>query len=148
MKHVWSILCQKSMIDQGTNALSLIDTLEEIQVGVEKDKKTDKITLQGLSYDLVSYIVRDNEKIAERGEININLIDPRKKVISTFKQNFEMAKGIKRMRVQMKFNGLTISSKGRYVFEVELKGGKDKKFSKVTELPLDVEIKIIENIKS
>ena len=35
MRHVWSILCSKGIIDKASNNISLIETLEEIHVPAE-----------------------------------------------------------------------------------------------------------------
>ncbi|MCK5415870.1 hypothetical protein KAI92_00405 [Candidatus Parcubacteria bacterium] len=143
MKHVWSILCHKSIIDQETNALSLIDSLEEITIDIKKGKQVDKINLQGISYNLVSYIVRSDIKEKEKGEIKIEIIDPQNNLIKEITQPFEIKKGVNKIRVQMQFNGLIISGEGRYTYRIGLKNEETKKYNTVAELPLDIKYNII-----
>ena len=139
MKHIWSILCIRSIIDQRTNLISLLDSLEEIVVGVKKeDKKKKKITIKGLTYEVVSYVTRDNPEKAEEGELSINIYNPQKKTGKGYIQKFIMKRGIKRIRLQISVNGINLTTEGKYVFKVGLKGVKDKSFKKVSEIPLDV----------
>ncbi len=146
MQHIWSILCSRSIIDQETNSISLIDSLEEITVGIRKeDKKKDKITVSGLFYNVVSFIVRDKTKSVQKGELSIELINPNKKAGKKYIQKFIMKKGIKRIRLRTAIGGLVLSSEGRYIFKVGLKKDKDKTFKTVSELPLDVKFKEIKN---
>lgn len=141
MKHVWSVLCQRSVVDQNTNSISLFDSLEEITVVSKKEDIKSKSIKIDLNYDIVSFIIRDNFNLTEIGKLSIDFINPQKKFVQKFVQKFEMKKGIKRIRVQIKISGMTFVAEGRYIFRISLYSIKDKKYKKAVDLPLDVIIK-------
>lgn len=139
MKHIWSILCMRSVVDQRTNSISIIDSLEEITVGVKKEeKKNKKIFIRGFNYEIVSFIARENSDSLQKGELSIELFNPQNKPGKKHIQKFDMRKGIKRVRVQISVNGISLSTEGRYIFRIGLNGHNDKSFKIVSELPLDV----------
>jgi hypothetical protein len=141
MKHVWSILCQRSSIDFETNSLSLFDCLEEMNVVINKTElvKNDKIIIP-VEFQLVSFwSIEDSEKdniLKIKGE----LVDSKNKILNSFENSFNIKKGIKRFRNRTNVKGLPITEEGRYYIKVWQWAEKISKFEVVSELPLDVKI--------
>jgi len=140
MKHIWSILCKRSVIDNETNLVSLFDSLEQLDITVDKNKlgAEKKITIP-IDFEIVSFWVDNNTNKDREFEIRINLFDPNNKKLSTLSGRHKMKKGIKRLRNRAKIKGLILTTEGRYLFKVKIKEG--NKYKKVAEIPLDIDIK-------
>lgn len=141
MKHIWSILCQRSSIDFETNSLSLFDCIEEINVVVDKTKlvQNDKIVIP-IEFQLVSFwAVEDSEK-DNNLKIKGGLVDSKNKILNSFENSFDVKKGIKRFRNRTNIKGLPITEEGRYYIKVWQWMKKTDKFEIVAELPLDVKL--------
>jgi len=142
MKHVWSILCQNSIIDSDTNSLSLYNCLAQLVIDIDKNTVTSNETGFNIpvQYDLVSFWI-DEEIAKERGFfVEIDLVDPSNKKLGTTTNNYTLIKGTRRLRSRIKTQGISITTEGRYWFKVKMKEKKNEKFKQVAELPLDVKI--------
>ena len=138
MKHIWSILCLRSITDQGRNTISLIDSLEQLTVFIDEDQRKDKKGIKmKIPFEIVSFITREESNKKEMVDLQIEVTGPGRKTKKD-SRTFEF-KGYKRMRVQTKFGGLELGSEGIYLFRVKLKDG--KQYKTVAELPLDVVFK-------
>lgn len=141
MKHIWSIICQRSSIDFETNSLSLFNCVEEINVVIDKTKlaQNDKIVIP-VEFQLVSFwSVKDAEK-DNNLKIKGELVDSKNKVLNSFENSFNIKKGIKRFRNRTNIKGLTLTEAGRYYIKVWQWTEKVGKFEVVAELPLDVKL--------
>ena len=139
MKHVWSVLCQKSVIDNDTNLISLIDCLEEgsFTIGMQKTKSTQVVA--PINFQLVGFwlIESDKEKLLD---LKIDLIDPTNKKIGDFSGTFDIKQGFKRFRTRINVNSMPITEGGRYIFKIMYRTKTSDSFSKVSELPFDIKI--------
>lgn len=138
MKHIWSILCQSSSIDSGTNLLSIFNCVEELSLVVDKDKIKNEELVIPVKFQLVSLWGIENSKIKNELEISVNLLDPDGAVVGHIQNDFDIDKGFSRFRSFVNFEGLKITKEGRYSIEINQKKG--NKTEKVAELPLDVKI--------
>jgi len=143
MKHIWSVLCQKSSIDKESNLISLFDCVEEINLVIDQAKapKNDKIIIP-IEFQLVSFwVFEDINKIKDNVlEIKIELLDPDKKLLGQFENKFKIKKGISRFRSRITIKGLRITKKGRYTYKVRGKDEGEKGYKVVAELPLDLKL--------
>lgn len=140
IKHIWSILVQKSIIESQTNSLSLIDVMEELTVGINKVKSSnekDSTINVPINYEIVSYLSRDREDIEPK--IKIEIINPSNKILKVFEYPIAWEKGKQRMRVRMCINGLGVDEGGSYTFKVWLKEDKEN-YKIAAEIPLLVNI--------
>jgi len=139
MKHVWSLLCQKSSIDVESNQLSLFNCLEEVNINLENTDALKNNLVIPVEFQLVSYWSREKAET----EINLDsigeLIDADAKVINTFNNSFPIKQGILRFRNRTNIQGLPITGPGRYYLRLYQKISLDKR-EMVAELPLDVKI--------
>lgn len=140
MKHIWSIVCQQSVIDAENNLLSLFNCVEEMNLTVDRDKisEPEKIVIPA-EFQLVSFwSVKDSSKDNEltvKGE----LVDPNNKILNTFNNTFIVKSGVTRFRNRTNIQGLPITTEGRYYVKVWQKDLKEK-FTLVAELPIDIKI--------
>jgi len=141
MKHIWSVLCLKSIVDIDTNSLALHDCIDELRVRLIKSKikKDEKITVPA-NFELVHLLFDEDVNKDRKFEIKIELHDPKNKKISDFSGGFVFPKNKKRFRVRMKINGMPVTSKGTYIFKIKIKEQAQNEYHKVAEIPLDVKI--------
>lgn len=141
MKHIWSVLCKRSVIDNETNLLSLFDSLEQLTVTLDENKveNKDKVNIP-IEFHLVSFWLDGNISKEREFFVDTDLYDPNNKKLSTFSGKYQMKKGIKRFRSRIIVNGLPTTVGGDYLFKIKIKDKKSGKFKEVAELPLDVKI--------
>ncbi len=142
MKHVWSVLCQKSSIDFENNILSIFGCIEEMNVVIDKDKivENEKIVIP-VEFQLVSYWIAEDSSVSNSLEIKGEFIDSSGLVLSSFENSQQIKPGSARFRHRVNIQGFPVTKEGRYYLKLWQKklGGK-KEFSLVAELPVDVKI--------
>ncbi len=137
MKHIWSILCKSSSIDQETNLITIRDCIEQLNVTVTKDAHKAKIVIP-VELELVHLWSYDNSNKNKKFEVKTELYDPENKKIHEFSASFICPKNKKRMRMLMKIKGLPVTSTGTYTFKIRSKEEKQKGYKNVAEIPLDI----------
>jgi len=152
MQHIWSVLCQNSIIDKDTNLFSLNNCIEELSIDIDRSKmpepQKDKIVIP-IEFNIVNFWIDDDTTKERKFFVEIDLIDPDNKTLNTTSAEYIMKKGVKRFRNRIKAQGLSITKDGRYWFKIKMKEKKKDKFKEVGELPLDINIsyKILDKIK-
>jgi hypothetical protein len=147
MRHIWSILCRRSVIDADTNSLSLIDSIEGIDIGLSKEgakkyeKKNETNFVAPISFEIVSFWTDDDSSTERKENLNLEWHGPNDKKLHEFSYNFIMPKKSSRIRTRIKTNGMPISMPGKYMLKIKLKDQKTKKYKEVSQLPVDVNIK-------
>jgi len=141
MKHIWSILCQKSVIDNETNLISLIDCLEELNLTMDINKESNQISEKRvipINFQIVSFWLIENNDV-KKLEIKIELHDPENNKINEINNIFELKENYLRYRTRINVQGFPVTKSGRYLFKIyQIEQGETLKC--VSELPLDVKI--------
>lgn len=140
MKHIWTVLCQKSSIDIETNLLSLFNCVEELSLIIDKTKAPKGDLVIPIEFQLVSFWTVENSNKDNVLEMKGELIDPNGKTLNKFENKFNIKKGVLRFRNRTNFQGLPITEAGRYIIRMMQKNEGKKEFEIVTELPLDIKI--------
>src|SRR6266478_3361765 len=142
-RHLWSLLCEKTVIEAGTQSLSIINVYEDIQAKVvvpdgaiiPEDPKVP------LALTVVSVWERSNLNVEEEKEsFRIRIVDPNGKELGINEQVFSMTGPHFRARAILNIPGMPVSVSGRYLFEVQ--GRKGKRWNVETQLPLTVNISV------
>ncbi len=145
IRHVWSVLCQKSVIDTETNNLSLYDILEELNIDIEfKGNEPRSIDLVNVpfKYEVVSLWENNGKQNSLDGaEIDVDFINPEGKILKEFKNILEVPKLKARMRTRLKIDGIGVSGEGAYMFNIKIKEKGQNTYKTVAKLPLTVKIK-------
>lgn len=139
MKHIWSVLCQKSSIDVETNLLSLFNCVEELSLTLENTEALKNNLVISTEFQLVSFWARESAETENSLEIEGELIDAQGKVLNKFNNNFPVKQGVLRFRNRTNIQGLPITGPGRYLLRLKQKNEQGD-WLIVTELPLDVKI--------
>jgi hypothetical protein len=149
-RHVWSLLCEKAVLEAGTQALHIQNVYEEIHVQgmVPSDVPIPDKPSVLLALTIVSVWERSNLSVEEDKEsFRVRIIDPNGKELGTNEQVFSMTGTHTRTRAILRIPGMPISVSGRYIFEVEGKRG-GKKWIIEAMLPLTVNISITQQSKA
>ncbi|PIP28474.1 MAG: hypothetical protein COX29_00995 [Candidatus Moranbacteria bacterium CG23_combo_of_CG06-09_8_20_14_all_35_22] len=141
MKHIWSILCKKSIIDAETNNINIGEVLEEITFHIPMEKDFKLPVNFNFDYEIISFwtsTVRNNE---EKFYIEIEFVDPDKKILNKFEQTITFPKNKKRLRTRIKSSAITVTKGGGYLFKIKAKEKENSSFKLLTEIPLFILIK-------
>lgn len=143
IKHAWTVLCNRSVIDTDTNVISLFDVFEQVEVGVEiKNNNIKKQTINvPLNYEVVSLWHTPDSQSNINFDFKIKLKDPENKLLNEFTKSVKLPKGKNRVRTRIKIQGLSITNSGLYQFEVFSKTDKNSSYKQVAAVPLQLTIK-------
>lgn len=146
VKHVWSVLCRHSIIDNESNNISLQEVLEKLHMDIGIKAKNPQPTLDKITvpfrFEIVTLWSREDYKDKEerKVDVKIEIFDPHGKRIGEMVNSFVLTPNFKRMRGRARSENMSLTVSGKYVFRVSGKEKGDKDFDKVAELPLEVEI--------
>lgn len=143
MKHVWSVVCKRSVIDEETKNISLYDVLEQLSVGVKVKQQAAPVPESiniALEYEVVSMWTKDDREQHVQAESEIEVIQPNGKVAKSFPQKLDMPEKMHRLRARYRINGFVVTMPGVYWFKIKVKKIGEKQFKTVSEIPLEVKI--------
>jgi len=139
MKNIWSIICQRSSIDEKSNLLSLFNCIEQMSLLIDKEQLSkNKKNVIPVDFQLVSLWTIEDPSKENITEIKNEFVDPDNKVLNTFYNKFKIKRGALRFRNRTNIQGLPITKEGRYYYRIWQK--KKNKFELISELPLDINI--------
>jgi hypothetical protein len=137
IRHVWSVLCRRSIVDSESNNISLSDVLEQIEI---KPAVKQKKYVVPLEFEITSLWMKTGDKKQISAEVFIKFTDPSDNLIKVFNNKFTLTPDLVRMRTRMKVMGIELSEIGIYNFNIFLKTEGSKREDLVASLPLDVRI--------
>jgi len=145
IKHVWSVLCKESVINQDDNNISIHGVLEELTVFLSPIKETGKLPEKfsiPMNYEIVSMWERNKEVELAKAEIEYIFVDSENKELLKSTQIIKIPKTSRRNRSRMKIAGMPLTKAGDYTFKVKIKEEGTSAFRLVAELPLEVKINL------
>lgn len=140
MKHIWTVLCQKSSIDFESNLVSMFSCLEELTLVVDKTELVSQKLVIPVEIQLVSFWTVSDQSKENSLEFKGELLNPAGQVINNFSNQFSIDKGVQRFRNRTNIQGLPVTDSGRYYFRMSQRVNSEPEFRVVAELPLDVKI--------
>lgn len=146
IKHIWSVLCQRSVVDSQSNNISIFDVFEALQVDINptpqaKGQNNPEYNIP-LQYQVVTLISKEKEDARDtKYSIRVTLVNSEGKKKILVSQDLTFLAHKKRMRSINQIQGLPVSQSGIYHFIVELREN-DGNFQKVADLPLEVKLNI------
>lgn len=147
IKHIWSVLCHESTIDEKTNNISLRDAYEVLEFNLTTaDKKydTSQPVIGPLDFEVASLFYRDKTTGEENLTAYVRVLDPKSVELGEFESKIQFSDGLNRVRSRVKFNSMALTTSGTYVVQVRLKKQEGKEIAAA--IPLD--IKVIVNGKT
>jgi len=137
MKHNWSTICQRSLTDQDTNQISLVDCLEQLNLPSDAFGKNLNLRLEIISY-FTGFDASKDRKVKR----TIKLFDPQDNELNDFKveELLDIPKNFSRFRLRSISSSFPITTPGTYKFKIFASEGKDD-LTEVAELEIDVMMK-------
>lgn len=145
IKHIWSVLCKESVIDQDDNNISIHGVIEELSISLAPVNGTGKLPEKlniPMNYEIVSLWQKSKEVDIAKAEIEYLFIDSENKELLKNTQTIEIPKTSRRFRSRMKIAGMPLSKEGDYTFQIKIKEEGTNTFHLVVELPLEVKINL------
>lgn len=146
IKHVWSLVCKESKIEQITNNISIIDVYESLQFDLRTEQNTEENKGKPIgvpvNFEIISLFYRDKKGTEEHFDEKIIVIDPKGVVLGEFAADVLFKDDQDRVRSIVKFNMIALTISGDYVFQVNLaKKGADK-MDRVSSIPISIKVSV------
>lgn len=138
IRHIWTVICQKSSIDANSNLLSLFEVLEKVDINLNPAVQSipeDQVLSIPFNFEIISYWRKGTHS---RGEGKLRLTSPEGKQLNEVPFEVIIPENSQAYRVVAKVNGLSFTTSGEYKIEVLQKVGKD--FKVVAEVPFDIAV--------
>ncbi|MFW9940463.1 MAG: hypothetical protein ACFFFT_05440 [Candidatus Thorarchaeota archaeon] len=146
IENVWTVICQRSVVDKDTNNLSIFDVLEQFTITAPKLPKSrdNKKTIIPLSFEVISFWIKKNMDHPETGTAKLTFKAPNgnQEEGAIFDINLQKHK---RFRSKIKVAGIPFYGSGEYVFIVYLKNEKTGKWKEVSKVPIEIIVNIVKN---
>lgn len=145
IKHIWSVLCKESVINQDDNNISIHGVLEELSIFLTPVNQTEELPEKigiPMNYEIVSLWQRSKEVESAKAELEYIFVDSENKELLKNIQTIEIPKDSRRFRSRMKISGMPLSKEGDYTFQVKIREEGSDASHLVAELPLEVKINL------
>ncbi len=141
VNHVWSVLCQKSILDRDSNNISLIDVLEQLGIPSSTIPSAEggRMVLP-LNVELVTLWERADYEHPVRGRARITLHDPTGTPIGPPNEYDVDLTAHTRTRARTHLSGLPFVGAGRYLFSIEVQSEGETAWRSAASVPLQVTI--------
>lgn len=142
LKHIWSVVCNSSSIDQETNNFSLYNVIEQLEIKVKPGgiPKNEDSAVVGITLELITLWKKEAAGESLDVEQRTEWVDPAGKVLLSSVGGFKIGKVIDRARFRFQANGLKVTVPGYYYFRVAARYATDTDFIIVAETPVQVNI--------
>ena len=136
IKHIWTVICRKSTVDQESNNISLIEVVEQVTIsGKQKSDSTE--ILVPMDFEIISLWSRDCDGVSVRGTAKIILINPNNEEITIKEIDIDLTV-YKRLRTRIKFATFGVKYPGRHEFKVFLKNNSE--WNEVANIPVQIDV--------
>lgn len=138
IKHVWTVLCQKSIVDKETNNLSL-DVLEQLKIKIPEISEKDKGVIFPFQMEIVSMWARDpaEKGFAAKGHLSIQA--PNGEVVNETDFPIDLEKS-QRHRTRIRLDGLPIPKGASGIFNFCVTLTSMDNSIEVAKIPLEVTV--------
>ena len=144
--HVWSVLCLKSVIDQESNNITLMDCLEQINLKASPLPLASASISLPVNYEMVSFFTRADDNQPSRGEGRVSIVGPLGTVIEEPISIIVDLTTHERIRVRNRIAGLPIRGSGRYKFLVQYRNDGESNWIDAARVPLQVVLEASEEV--
>ncbi len=137
MQHIWTILCQFASEDKNSNALSLINVIDRIQITADPDKDALDGIILPINFHLVSMWRCEKTEERDEAKAQVKLYSPDMDDLGDI--NFSIgATNSVFARLNTKINGFPYKGDGLYVYKVF--HVQEEKPVEVQHIPVNVEL--------
>ena len=145
-EHIWSLLCERQLIDPDSGVISLMDVRESVSVAGLEAMLEDAVqqgkrgTLLNVPTLLVSWWTRSNNE-EEGFQARFRFVSPDDECLAEHSLDFSWQVGIEHTRIVMKFDQLPCSMPGIHRLHVERKredGDGEPQWEPITRIPIKI----------
>jgi len=136
IEHIWSVVCGRAIVDQQTNSLTLVDVMEQLEIGAPPPSEGERGVLP--MQVIVATLWRQKELgTPAKGAYSLELKAPDD--TEMFKQISDVdLTAHNRLRTFNAINGIPILGPGTYRFQIRLRLDGQEDWIEVSSLPLEV----------
>lgn len=146
VKHYWTIICSRAIVDQERNTISLIDVLEQINIKLPDETKNDDApVILPIPMTVASYWQRDTVGVAEHRRTRLTILDPDNHIMVQSEQGVDLTSH-ERSRNMLYIDKFPFRGEGAYLFVIDVLNEKSNEWDEVAVVPLEIR-KEIENRK-
>jgi hypothetical protein len=143
IKYLRAILCVKSIVEAGSNNISLIELIEEITIGLKEPLTKNKPLGLPLGFELVSFWTKDKDANDSQIDLKLEAIDPKGKVLNSHNGIFTFPKDKQSMRFIFKIAGFNVTESGVYIFRLSYKEHGETVYKIVEKTPLILTLQVL-----
>lgn len=142
IKHAWSVLCRRTVIDSESNNVSIFDSFEQLQIKLNDEIKgaiaEKKNFVIPIDLEVATLWFTDEKGKKQVAQTLLEMVDPKGKVLLKKEIEIVIPTDMYRLRFFSKLKMLPISSSGIYFFNVSLKNSSEENYKKVAQVPLEI----------
>lgn len=139
IEHKWTLLCGGSSIDRKNNNLTLFNIIEQLNIHIKRKIHGEEISVP-VNMELVTLWGVYNVEKSSNADVEIDLLDPKKRILNTIKYKLEIPEKIRRGRSIGSISGLKVTGSGDYTFRIKIKPVEQTNFIEVGEISLEVQL--------
>jgi hypothetical protein len=121
IKHIWTLLCRRSVIDNETNNLSLYDILEQLTIKINVKKNSEEKIYNiniPIEYEVISFWTKSPDISEFNGELKLDIVNPKGKILKFFEKPLTIPKDKRRLRSRIRISGFIADMEGIYTFRM------------------------------
>jgi hypothetical protein len=146
IKHIWTVVCRETKIDEASNNISIIDAYENLQFSIDTEDPGYKKGLPigvPFNFEVVSLFFRDKKGDVAELEETVLALDPKGKRLGEFQSKIQFKDEHDRIRNLMKLDTIVLTRSGTYLFQVFTKRSDESgKKEQITVIPVNITVSV------
>lgn len=142
--HVWTVVCSKSVVDQESNNITLMDVVEQINaaVAVPPEAGGEQPTVLPFNFEVVTLWSRADLETPITGRARVLLIAPSGQQHESMPEYEINLVDHKRFRGRIKAQGLPADTSGVVRFRVQLRIGDEEEWHDAANIPVQINLTV------
>ena len=143
IRHIWTVYCSEQVVDAKTNNVSLIQVVEQLNIGVKEESELAQPKPISFDSTLVTLWARRAWDTPTVGEIRTRFIGPDGSDLGEpHTHEIDLQESL-RMRVFMAVKGIVIKDTGVYEWVTERRGDIDEEeWVEESRIPIDIRVEV------
>lgn len=130
VRHLWSVCCERPIVDARTNNISLMHVIEQVKVPSSVEVVPVSVTVVSL------WLFEDTDQVAGAATRTIWRAPGGGELLTT--DPLDLPTDKKRCRVMNEFRGLRIQGQGDHEFVIEYRPSEDAEWEERARVPIDI----------